>query len=246
MRHWRPAVLAILVTALAATTAAGHYKTGDPDDPQSEWFFRGQTWAGDTPKDPVNFIFIGGPNDGSDYTRDRIERHMVDDWDRRRIGGRAWRRDNAIVNICKQDHHMKWVNHPGETKDKTDFHGNTNKFCGNQHHARFWDDLEHSRETNHGRRHQWVVGGIHHEKVVIKICKGPGPLPDLPCGARHKPNRDWDRVRWDMVHALHKHCSVARWRYHIGADQEFQGYDNSGYIARFSLHHVDDGGCVGW
>jgi hypothetical protein len=249
MRRGTAGLLAILAIALVAPVAGGHYKTGDPDDPESEWYFRGQTWDGDEPKDPVNFIFIGGPLDGSDYERERIEEHMVDDWDTRAVGGRRWRRDSNIVNFCKSGHDMKWAHHPGETKDKSDYHGNTNRFCGNQHHARFWDDLEHERDTNHGRRHQWVVGGIHHEKVIIKWCKPPPTIPELPpfiCGVKHKPDRDWDRVRMDMVRAMRKHCSVPRWRFHIGAKQEFQNYDNSGYIARFSLHHADDGGCEGW
>lgn len=87
--------------------------------------------------------------------------------------------------------------------------------------------------------------GIHHEKAIIKWCD-PFIGPPFPCGTKHKPDRDWDRVRMDMVRAMGKHCSVPRWKYHIGADDEFQGYDNSGYIARFSLHHEDDGGCDGW
>jgi hypothetical protein len=61
----------------------------------------------------------------------------------------------------------------------------------------------------------------------------------------HKIDRDWDQVRYEMVRAMHAHCAVARWRYHPGADNEFQGFDNSGFIARLSLHHVSDGGCDG-
>lgn len=170
--------------------------------------------------------------------------HMVDDWSTKAVGGRRWRRDSSIISACKVRQHMKWVYYPGETKDKTDYQGNTNRFCGNQHHARFWDDLEHERDTDHGRLHQWVVGGIHHEKAVIKFC-GPR-FHRLPCGARHNIDRDWDRARMDMARAMRKHCVVPRWRYHPGADGPFQDIDNEGYLLRISLHHADDGGCDGW
>lgn len=189
-------IVTILTTAsltLALTNTAGaHYKTGNPDDPSSLWYFKGETWTSDgrTVRDPVNFMFLPGAADTSLYTRTRIEQHMDDDWDRRVVGGRRWKHDGEVNFYCKDDQRMFWEGYPGETSDKTDWHGSTARLggvCGNQHHARFWDDQEHARA----------------------------------------------------------HCAVARWRYHPGADNQFQGFDNSGFIARFSLHHVSDGGCSG-
>lgn len=95
-----------------------------------------------------------------------------------------------------------------------------------------------------------MVGGIHHEHPVAKmscfdtIC--------IPQGSTHRIDRDWGDVRYMMVRAMHAHCSVARWKYHPGADGVVdcgtygQCYDNEGWIARFSLHHASDGGCAGY
>ena len=78
---------------------------------------------------------------------------------------------------------------------------------------------------------------------------------DIVCtfkGTTHRIDRDWDEMRYMMVRAMNAHCSVARWKYHPGADGVFgcgeygHCYDNEGWLARFSLHHAADGGCVGY
>jgi hypothetical protein len=230
--------LAFAGLALLPSGAAGHWVDVDTN----EWYFRGATYDKDdlTKRvDPINFIFLGGTTDFSDYTRDRIETHMRDDWSIRAVGGRRWRRDDQIEFWCKDDQRMIWLGYPGQTSDKTDFHGSTSRLesiCGDQHHARFWDDLEHSRiaPDGHPRRHQWVVGGIHHERLRSAF-------------GGHDIDRDWDQVRYEMVRAMRRHCAERTWRYHPGADGDFgdEGYDSFGFIARISLHHVADGGCTG-
>lgn len=241
--------IATIATAIAlslawAVTAAAHYRTGDPENPSSLWYFRGVTFDKRTGKvkDPVNFMFMGGPNDGSAYTKDRIQTHLDDDWDNDVVGGGPWRTDAVIFPLCKDDQRMFWEGFPGETSDLSDWHGTAARtgVCLNQTHARFWDDHEHARLTgDHGRLDQWVVGGIHHEHVKVKnIFKGE-------CCATHVPDRDWSDMRFRMIQALHAHCSISLWHYHPEADGTFQNLDSDGFIARISLHHFSDGGCVG-
>jgi hypothetical protein len=241
MKRFRIAVCALAFAGLALMPAAagGHWMNSDGD-----WYFRGATTdSDDTLKriDPVNFIFLGGLRDNSSYTRDRIEEHMDDDWSTRAVGGQGWRQDEDIRFFCKDDQRMVWVRYPsGATSDKTDWHGSTARFpgiCGDQHHARFWDDLEHRRFVPSGHpdnRNQWAVGGIHHEKVRGAF-------------GGHDIDRDWDYVRRELVRAMRRHCSESVWEYHPGADGPFgdEGYESSGFIARLSLHHVADGGCEG-
>jgi hypothetical protein len=236
----RPLILTLLaavgVVAITASTSA-HFKTGDPDSPDSEWYFFGSSYkkGTDERKDPVNFMFYDA-GDGSDYTRDRIETHMSDDWNFHRVGGRRWKTDGETNFWCKPGQRMYWTVPPdSQVSDLTDWHGSTARFagyCGNQHHARFWDDYEHSRRTSRGRRHQWVVGGIHHERVKYKAFI-------IPAG--HVIDRDWDIVRREMVRAMGVHCADAAWRYHPGADDLYQKYTNSGFIARISLAHKASG-----
>ena len=79
-----------------------------------------------------------------------------------------------------------------------------------------------------------MVGGIHHEnRGLLKVGEGA-----------HKPDRDWDVVRFQAVKNMKRHCSHPRWRFHPGAKREYQEIDNSGYIARISLRHTSDG-CAG-
>lgn len=239
--------LAIGAAVLAGSrvqTASGHYKeAGETDQRFGSWFFRGQTFEDKRGrrqdwKDPVNFIFYGGANDPQEYTRPLIEEHMRDDWSTRAVGGSRWRRDEDIRGYCKSDQYMVWRHLPGaeRTADRTDWHGTTARFtgiCGNQHHARFWDDKEHAQGTVHGREKQWAVGSIHHEKTDVTF-RGVG----------HKPDRDWDRVRVEMIKAMRPHCSYRRWKYHPGADHTFQEQTNFGFVARLSLRHTT-GGCGG-
>ncbi|MBA3328073.1 MAG: hypothetical protein H0T43_07210 [Solirubrobacterales bacterium] len=236
---------AIAVAGSLVQPASGHYKeTGEVNQKHGDWFFRGQTFSDKRGrrqdwKDPVNFMFYGGTNDPQEYSRVFIEEHMRDDWSTRAVGGSPWRRDQDIRRVCKDDQYMVWRHLPSSARsaDRTDWHGTTARFtgvCGSQHHARFWDDQEHRKgNALHGREKQWVVGGIHHEKAVLKFC----------C-AGHEVDRDWDRVRVELVKAMRRHCSYRRWKYHPGADHTFQEKTNFGFVARLSLRHAS-GGCAG-
>jgi hypothetical protein len=234
------AILSVGALGLVSGSSAHVKRSAD------EWYFEGVSRKGDDPKDPINFIYMPGSVDTSEYTRDRIETHMNDDWNTDLVGGRPWRKHDEISRWCKQDQNLTWLFGDEEDSDKSDFHGTTSRIkqvCGNQHHARFWDDYEHWKITNHGARHQWVVGGFHHEKVVLKYkwwcdCHLPS----------HKIDRDWDVARRELVRGMRKHCSRQAWDTHAGAvmsTEEGQGFENSGLIARLSLHHRDDGGCAG-
>ena len=67
--------------------------------------------------------------------------------------------------------------------------------------------------------------------------------PGVTSPAGHKPDRDWDHVRVEMVKAMGVHCSVRRWKYHPGADDWYQGYDNWGWLARIALRHRSGNNC---
>jgi hypothetical protein len=231
-------IAGVFVAAILAGVASGHTRTES-----GTWYFDGMTYdTGDRTKrmDPVNFMFAPGPADNSLYDRDRIEQHMNDDWNHKAVGGSGWRTDFGVRPWCKQDQLMFWENVTERTSDKTDWHGTTARFggiCGKQHHARFWDDQEHARQTGtHGSEDQWAVGGIHHERTIRK----------KPCCVGHRPDRDWDVVRRELVRAMAAHCSEVAWRYHPDADGVIQGYMNYGFIARISLRHVASGPCDGF
>ncbi|MTD47614.1 hypothetical protein GKE82_26205 [Conexibacter sp. W3-3-2] len=89
---------------------------------------------------------------------------------------------------------------------------------------------------------------MHHEKLVFFPKDNPATADDEGGGIKpfnHQPDRDWDAVRSQSVAALKRQCSYRRYIYHPGADGPYQGFDNSGYIARISLHPREEGGCAG-
>lgn len=208
-----------------------------------QWVFRGSLYTEKPAReehrlDPLNVIFYKG---GGFVDNTRVNDHLNADWDTRQVGGRPWRKHNEIFPHCKDGKYALWRHLPGRNVDLADQHGTTARFahiCGNQHHARLWDDYEHSKGRVH-ERGQWVISGFHHEKVIFKRVLGHIKTPG------HKPDRDWDRVRVEVVKAMRRHCSYRRWKYHPGAHHWYQGYQNFGYIARISMHHVADGGCDG-
>jgi hypothetical protein len=236
-------VSALAVALVSAPSGQAHYWTATEN-----WYFEGKTRHKDnfSTSDPVNFMFMQGSADHSPYTRTRIEQHMKDDWKSvPGFGGRPWRKDSEILSKCRSDQRMTWVNH-GSTNitsnDVTDWQGATTvpPGCGPQHHARFWDDFEHDRDTNnHGDRHQWVLGSIHHENL--------NATADFP-PVKHEIDRDWDLVRVDVTKAMAEHCRLKQWAHHTDAvlDKDAgQGFTNSGFIARLSLQHAT-GGCTGY
>lgn len=230
-----------IMVLMLPSAASAHYRVAGSNS-VSSWYFDGVTLEDGEASDPVNFMWYGGASDSRDYRQSTVEPHMRDDWDTSSVGGTGWREDSAITGICKESQVLVFRHHPGSTSDNTDWHGSTAKrkqICGRQYHARFWDDYEHDRGTApprvaHGRRFQWVVGGIHREKPKLKF----------PCCVHHVISKDWDDVRYDLYQAMDKHCGYPRWRYHPGADRKLQGFDNFGFVARISLTHRS-AGCAG-
>jgi hypothetical protein len=53
---------------------------------------------------------------------------MADDWDTTRVGGRHWRKDTEINHFCKVDQRAHWLGYPGQTSDRTDWHGSQGVF----------------------------------------------------------------------------------------------------------------------
>jgi hypothetical protein len=85
-----------------------------------------------------------------------------------------------------------WRDNAGQraTSDKQDWQLNTkNPACYEQYHIRGWDDQEHRKVTTGHASQTWVIGDLHHERVV----------PKFSCCFTHKINRDWDRVRVEGV-----------------------------------------------
>jgi hypothetical protein len=127
---------------------------------------------------------------------------------------------------CRSAHRMVWRNLRGGTlRDRQDVQRSTN-CAGRQFHIRGWDDVEHDRITSsHGRRGQWIVGGVHHERIIVRRRGSHSTVT-------HKIDRDWDGVHHQAVLAMKRHCSYRRWRNHPGARRRYQGYRNSGWLAR--------------
>lgn len=249
------AALCLSMAATLAPAAFAHYKLeGEADEMYGRWYFTGSTYKerplnNESRKDPVN-VFIYGAQDGSPYTRERIETHFNDDWSTRAVGGRSWSKDSEIIGVCKDDQYVGWPFYPGGDSDRTDWHGSTSAkvlvpnlptpvkktACFAQHHMRFWDDWEHTKGTTSHTRYDWVVGSIHHEHPVSKV-KAIRPR----CCVKHKVDRDWDRVRVELTKAMRVHCSVRRWKYHPEADDIYQEMTNFGFVARLSLRHRSQG-----
>jgi hypothetical protein len=192
-----------------------------PTSHGKDWYFYGSTFTDDDDrdrKDPVNIIFKGGEglHNADDIALD-IDAIWDDHW------------GNMKRRFCRDDQRMVWRDlHGHNITDRTDQHQMTNCGPGSQYHIRIWDDHEHAKITEHGSLGQWSVGGVHYETFGLKF----------PCCFHHKITRDWDAVRSQAVSALHDFCSYRRWRYHAGADRTYQGYTNSGYIARISRRLV--------
>jgi len=102
------------------------------------------------------------------------------------------------------------------------------------------DHYGHSRITTHVR-FSWVVGGVHREHTYVKTrCLGAfcGPA-----GFGHDIDEDWDQTRASAINRMRRHCSYGRWRYRPGAHATYQGYPNTGWVARISMKHVPN--CAG-
>lgn len=220
--------LGVLVLSAAAR---GHTNEGN------DWYFWGSTYKGDPPPneskrlDPVNIIFYKG---GGLVEKSDVGAHITDDW----------RYGTMKSRICQTAQRMYWRELRGQrTSDRQDMHRMTT--CLRQYHTRLWDDWEHSKITNHSR-YQWMVGGIHHERVKGKLnCSWPSlNTPVCTFAGTHKIDRDWDKVRVEAVKAMDRHCTTRHWKYHPGAHRTYQGYTNSGWIARISMRHVS-AGCGG-
>jgi len=248
---------AALVLLLPAQDSMAHTK-----QPGGGWYFRGQTFddgdagrAGQRSarKDPVNVIWYGGTHH---YSTSAVENHLDNHWDASKVGGSGWRKHDEILSLCKQDQIMVWRGLPGRDADKTDRHGSTarNRYiCGSQHHTRLWDDYEHDKLAGAAHdRYQWVVGGIHYDKVGIlrptANCPPSAPVTACTAGVKkvpnHIPGRSWNVARHQMRRALHGLCGERAWKLHTGAQGWFQGFYSTGYLARMTLREKSQG-CAG-
>lgn len=217
--------------ALTSTTTAHLWERhGNSRD----WYFYGAIFGKMPPtkehrSDPVNLIFYRGRGHKSPAI---VGSHISNEW---RYGAMRSR-------FCGSNERMVWRDlRGGRISDKQDLHRMTS--CNHAYHFRGWDDYEHSKITVHNR-YQWVVGGIHHEHIVVTTHCFGAPAPICITSFNHKIDRDWDTVRVQAVKAMSAHCSYRRWQYHPGAHHTFHGFTSSGWIARLSMRHVA-AGCSG-
>lgn len=246
-----------LMLLIAAQDSMAHTK-----QPGGGWYFRGQIfeksdagYAGHRSAitDPVNMIWYGGTDR---YSTGAVENHLDNHWDTSRVGGSGWRKHDEIFSRCKTDQIMVWRGLPGRDADRTDRHGSTARkrlICGKQHHMRMWDDYEHDKLAGPAHeRYQWVVGGIHYDKIGLLrptlTCPTGGPISQCSVGLKkpkgHVPGRSWTVARHQMRRALHRLCGERAWKLHRGAQGWFQNYYNTGYLARMTLREKTQG-CAG-
>jgi len=240
------AVLTVLMSIsfalISPLSADGHYSTLDDPRPEGVWFNYGVLYKGEDPvrstmKDPVNLVFAGGSYEGnSNVHAGTVARALDDNWDSR------YENRMRKERVCVSSLNLIWRHSAGRQKKKEgspdrsapkqDFQRlATHPNCDDQYHIRGYEDGVHYKHTNHGRRDQYLLAGIHHEKRKGAV-------------GGHKPDRDWDKVRAEAVKAMRKHCSVYHFAYHPAAERTFQGYDNTGLIDRISLR-LRSSGCGG-
>ena len=217
--------------ALVAAPASAHVKTG------SDFYFWGATYKEKqlrTEKDPLNLIFMGGANEyGSNKAHAGNVGLLLSDWDPKFQAPMIKPWDTPKLLGCQVSQWLRWRYMPGGETVREDFQRlATTPGCWRQYHIRGWEDGPHWRNvSSHGRRDQYVIAGIHHERRTKTLT--------------HVPDRDWDAVRNQAVSALKTQCSYRRWAFYPGKNRPFQNKDNDGWIARISLHRVRDGGCAG-
>lgn len=207
------AILALALIGAVAVGVEAHVKFSN-----GKWVYRAMTIDGSgdrsAKKDPANLIFKGHNRTYSNSNvRNHIEAHT-------NLGGIG----------CGGNQRVVWTkrNSSSTTSDKQDINigtGGTGSCLSGRWHLRGWDDQEHDIFTsNHGRRNQWTVSAVHHEK--------------LRCCWKHEIDMDWDVARRKMIEKMAGHCSWPKWKHRGGAEGWIQGYYNSGWIGRISLKHT--------
>jgi hypothetical protein len=214
------AVTALVFLAALAVSGEAHVKFDN-----GRWVFGGMTWNEERThrEDPLNIIFMGHSRE---YSNDNVRSHM---------------KDHAGFDSihCAGNQRVVWRKRAGSatTSDKQDIQRGTGGWSGctsSRWHIRGWDDQEHDLFTgDHGRRNQWVLAGVHHEKFHHD-CGSPHG-----CSYGHDIDTDWDVARRKMIEKMAPHCAWPRWKRHLGArtKHRWKGYANSGWIGRISLKH---------
>jgi len=189
--------------------------------------------------DPITIIFRGGEGR---ITSSRVGRHMTDDW-------RGWgvRRRNPA---CKSTKYLPFTSPNGSRASfaAPSMYGTTNPLCGNQHHGRFWNDRRHSELFNHETTGNFIVGGVHKERIASCGLSG-GPIPVPYCAFHtHRISGDFDQARRYTYRAMRfstgrapsverEHRVQPKWGVHPTAKKWYQGKHHSRVISRISMRH---------
>jgi hypothetical protein len=232
-------VLAALCLALTVTSI-GSAHIRESNAPKN-WYFAGTTFGQDgdafRKADPVNIVFTKGGT----ASLSSVEQHIYDDW-----GGQTKFDPTGLIFLG--DTHMKdhpckmsdqWMQfrglrdlfegEPREVYDLFDLSLNSSSWCRRKYHMRLWDDVEHFFQTNqHANLDRWVVGGVHHEHVVL----------DSDTAFNDDIDIDWDAVEVIVKRKkLNEHCARLKWRWHPGAFGKFSGYVSDGDMLLIKMNH---------
>lgn len=242
--------LIVATVVLGSVDAAAHYR-----DSKGRWVFYGATYGDGGPSDPVNLFFYpyGYASVGSDYDYDgRIHTHFDAHW------RPAWENDDEMTRkySCHGNQRMNFRGSSGLPPQNTQGAGYRpgNQAiipddCGNRYHFRMWADYHAHNTQGHDEPRRWLVGGIHHERLVLTVAP--------PRFKGHRIDIDWDRVEYAAVKKMrrsptssaHKdyagrsggHCTDYRWKPVPGSrgfrrDGDGQIYSD-GWMTRISAGH---------
>jgi hypothetical protein len=256
MRRLAGVTLLILgLSIVAAPIASAHYQLQD-----GRWMFYGATYAKTdghlVDGDPVNIFWYPWAHtcqtDQMCDVGERVTTHLRQHWRPK------WASEDEMADHlkCKDHNYMNFRYTNWFPKD--DFQGSGFvpgnqdipglSSCGNRYHMRLWSDRNAALD-DHTEAKSWIVGNVHHERVVIKAC-----CP--PTIKKHKIDIDWDLVEFAAAKKMRRppispghldhagrgggHCTDYKWKPVPGSAGKRGGRfgrPSDGFITRISLSH---------
>lgn len=182
---------------------------------------------------PINVIFRGGTQVVRPLT---VAAHMEDSWP----GWAVRDRDRCTVT--------RYLPYQNPSRSRASFaapamYGSTNSTCGNQRHARFFDDTRHSQLFDHTTIGHFMPLQMHGEEYVYEWkCFGILPRFCVRDGD-HKIVEDYDTSRIATLRRMGRgagahHYVDFDWQHHPTAYAMYGNRVHSRLIGRVSMAHV--------
>lgn len=224
-------ILAALVVAIVPPNSSGHVK--DKRGP----FFYGRTVVerereGDSSKDPINLIFMGGQHpvseDCNTVTNETVDcvKHVLEDH-----GGIG-------TEFCNRGRQSAALRSPADIFIPVgmSLSISTSRICANQLHIRAFTDAAHGHATP-----QWAIGAAHRERVIGGIdCGFQIPVCRPEYIGPHDIYRSWEQAEDEAVdRASRTHCIFRNSLRLPGSGGRIRKFYSDGRVSRISMQHRD-------